>query len=367
MIRYRAMKPLISIILPIFNSAAFIPHALETLGRQGLGPDECEIIAVDDGSTDESASILAQADSGTVRLTVISQENRGAGAARNAGLDAAHGEYVYFFDVDDDLEDGSLRTLVDQCRRDRLDVLFFSGKVAYETEEIERRCPQSQSYFERRQTPGVRSGAQMFVDQQNDSNFCGQPCLLVTRRQFAEERNVRFAEGIINEDNLFVLRATLRAERADVDPRAFYTYNVRENSVTTTNTSGAKRFVAHLVLAQEFELERIAALRSGQEDVANAIDGLIRWYIDIVTECRPNSLDDLASDVLSRQPSAALSARLALQIGTLSEELDQLRTEADSLREELVSLREERDRMLDSTTWKVGSALTAIPRAIKDR
>jgi len=90
------MRPLVSVIMPVYNGAAFIEQALQSVWRQNT--PETQFIVVDDGSTDGTAKLLADYQS---RLTVISQVNRGAPAARNVGLNRATGDYIGFIDADE--------------------------------------------------------------------------------------------------------------------------------------------------------------------------------------------------------------------------------------------------------------------------
>ena len=92
--------PGLTVILPTYNSAAWLPETIAHLReavRRAAWPD-VEIVIVDDGSTDETAALLA-ADSGTPALTVIGQENAGRFRARETGLRAARGELVLFIDA----------------------------------------------------------------------------------------------------------------------------------------------------------------------------------------------------------------------------------------------------------------------------
>jgi len=91
------MSPKVSIIMPVYNGARFVAESIESVQSQTL--KDWELIIVDDGSTDETPTILERAND--VRITKIRQNNRGAAAARNAALDVASGEYVGFLDADD--------------------------------------------------------------------------------------------------------------------------------------------------------------------------------------------------------------------------------------------------------------------------
>ncbi len=90
---------MISIIIPVYNASRYLAEALDSvLGQEGV---DFEVVAVDDGSTDESPAILAEYARRDSRLQVITRENAGVSAARNAGIEASRGEYVSFVDADD--------------------------------------------------------------------------------------------------------------------------------------------------------------------------------------------------------------------------------------------------------------------------
>jgi glycosyltransferase involved in cell wall biosynthesis len=87
--------PLVTIVLPVYNGAAFVGEAIESVLAQTYEP--IELIVVDDGSTDGSADVARRYDG----IRLIQQENRGAGPARNTGIAAATGEFIGFVDADD--------------------------------------------------------------------------------------------------------------------------------------------------------------------------------------------------------------------------------------------------------------------------
>ena len=91
--------PRASVIVPVYNAEAHLRETLDSLVAQTIA--DIEIICVDDGSDDASATILAEYSARDERLRVISQEQSGGGAARNAGIDAATGEYLVMLDADD--------------------------------------------------------------------------------------------------------------------------------------------------------------------------------------------------------------------------------------------------------------------------
>ncbi len=92
-------EPKVSVVLPVYNVAAYLPKCLESLLNQTL--KEIEIICVNDCSPDNSLEILKQYAAKDNRIKIIDQTNTGPGVARNNGIKAATGEYVGFVDPDD--------------------------------------------------------------------------------------------------------------------------------------------------------------------------------------------------------------------------------------------------------------------------
>ena len=101
-------EPKISVVIPTYNSAKFVGASLESALQQSC--DDYEIIVVDDGSTDNTASIV-RAFPAPVRY--VAQTNQGPAAARNTGIREARGEYVCFLDADDSWKPNKLRTQLD--------------------------------------------------------------------------------------------------------------------------------------------------------------------------------------------------------------------------------------------------------------
>lgn len=97
------MKPAVSVIIPVYNGAKFLPEAIANVEAQAY--PNVEIILVDDGSTDNTAAVAASLGD---RIRYIYQENQGPAAARNRGLRAAQGKFIAFLDVDDQWPVGKL-------------------------------------------------------------------------------------------------------------------------------------------------------------------------------------------------------------------------------------------------------------------
>lgn len=103
-------EPLVSVVIPVWNTGEEAQRLVKSLRKQTY--PNIEIIAVDDGSTDDSLSVLRGLAKNDERMKVIHQENAGASAARNAGIKAASGKYVIFVDSDDDVAESFVEKLV---------------------------------------------------------------------------------------------------------------------------------------------------------------------------------------------------------------------------------------------------------------
>ena len=95
------MKPKVSVIVPIYNTAKYLPKCLNSIIRQTY--QNLEIILINDGSTDNSSKIIRQYAKKDPRIQVINQKNAGQSSARNSGLQKATGKYISFIDSDDEV------------------------------------------------------------------------------------------------------------------------------------------------------------------------------------------------------------------------------------------------------------------------
>lgn len=359
----------LSIIVPVYNAEAYLDRCCEQLFDQGFDEDSFEVVFVDDASGDASAEKLRAIAAGhrNVRVAVQS-ENAGAGAARNRGLALAQGEYAYCFDADDRIDAFSLSKLVARMDADALDVLFFSAYLRYENDEVAAASPQDPDYFRRTSDPGILSGKDMFVHQIRAHDFCAQPCVQVCRLSYIREHGIRFAEGIVNEDNEFVLRSLLADGRCAMVPDEHYGYCVREGSVTTTESRGFSRFRAHAYLS-EFCRERAYAAKAADED---DLAWALCWFDEWLIECAVDALDVMpcpvpAESVVASEPAAVIQRAFYRRLRERRDEIEAQRRALSDLQARIDELEGELSQMRESTTWRVGSALTAIPRAVKDR
>ena len=114
--------PVVSVIVPIFNNEEFLNKSIDSVLSQTI--DNIEVICINDGSQDESLNILRKYEDKDKRVRVFTQENSGAGVARNLGLDKSRGKYIFFIDGDDILpNDLVLETLIKKAEEFGADIV----------------------------------------------------------------------------------------------------------------------------------------------------------------------------------------------------------------------------------------------------
>jgi len=123
-----AHEGLVSIVIPCYNYGKYVAHAIQSVQAQTGCAFEC--IVVDDGSQDDSATVIKNAIETDNRFKVVTQPNRGVAAARNRGAAEAHGDFIMFLDADDALMPESVSTLLRGIQADRTLGLVYGGLTA---------------------------------------------------------------------------------------------------------------------------------------------------------------------------------------------------------------------------------------------
>ena len=119
----------VSIVIPVYNKAKYISDCIESLLQQDF--DDFEIVAVNDGSTDDSGKICDEKAAQDSRIRVIHTENNGVTAARRKGVEQASGDYIMFVDADDRLLPGAIKTLYNAITDSGSDEVIGTYKDQY--------------------------------------------------------------------------------------------------------------------------------------------------------------------------------------------------------------------------------------------
>lgn len=131
---YRDKIPFVSYIVPVYNKEMYIEQCVTSIEKNGI--DSYEIIIIDDGSTDNSLSLVNELKKNNDRIKCIKQNNKGVSAARNLGIKKAKGKYIQFVDSDDLLKSNYLIEIRKIIENSEVDIIFFDYLNFYSYDEI---------------------------------------------------------------------------------------------------------------------------------------------------------------------------------------------------------------------------------------
>lgn len=259
--------PLFSIIVPIYNVESYLKECLDSILAQTY--KNFELILIDDGSTDESASIAKSYAEQDSRCIFLQQENNGsASVARNAGLDIAKGDYIVFLDSDDTLEKGALAYYAKIFMAQDIDIIYTEFNLTSNDGKFLKR---EKFWFDMQTLAGqTKSGDELLsiLYKQNAVLFtyCWQGTI---KREIIEQHKIRFCKGTYFEDVLFGLEIFSYARSVFISPEVFVNYRQSTESVIRSkNEKDTKKMLknlqANVVVAQE-----IPSLASRMESIVS--------------------------------------------------------------------------------------------------
>lgn len=219
----------VSVIVPIYNVEKYLRKCLDGILSQTL--KDIEVVAVDDGSTDSSPSILREYAKKDGRIQVVSRQNGGAGAARNTGLALARGKYLFFHDPDDFSAPQMLERLVANAERYNSDVVV-AGRMLYDNAaaSVIKTVHLPKHVVSARQPFDYRDVADRFF-----ASFGFAPWNKLFRRDFIEKAGLRFQEIPRTNDMYFVNVALAAACRISALDEALYYYRMNVKSSLQAN------------------------------------------------------------------------------------------------------------------------------------
>lgn len=228
--------PLVSIIIPAYNSQDYLAECIESAQKQTL--KNIEIICVNDGSFDNSLKIMEDFAAKDKRITVVSKKNGGLSSARNAGIKCVHGKYILFLDSDDMIKNDTAEKLSKYSEKNNLDILFFDADSFFESKEMEAKNAVFNDYYHgSKEINEVLSGPELFVKLRENGDYRTSACMQLIRTEQLIQNKIEFYEGILHEDNLFTFENILMAKKAAKKNWSFYLRRVHEDSIMTTKVS----------------------------------------------------------------------------------------------------------------------------------
>ena len=236
--------PKVSVIVPIYNKEEYLKECLDSLIHQSL--KEIEIICIDDGSTDDSLTILTNYSRKDSRIKIFSQENSGPGSARNKGINEANGEYIAFIDADDWIELDSLEKLYVNAKQYGSDLVLFNA-----IEHLPNNKCNPRIYFKE-----SINGKFTYNQQKNLvlNNYL-IVCTKLHKNTFLQKNDIYFSESDLFEDVYFHIKSVLEAKSISYLNEILYNYRrTQTNTRQSKSIKSRKSFVFLDILVNIKEL-----------------------------------------------------------------------------------------------------------------
>ncbi len=225
----------LSFIIPVYNVESYLAECLDSIINQI--DDNCEIILIDDGSTDNSSKICDEYALNYAFVNVVHKENGGLSSARNAGLDCVKGRYIAFIDSDDRIASNSVRQILQWINETDADVCFMQGVKFYPSGDQE-------DLGDGIYRTGIekRNATKVLKFLSSRSKYSGSACTKIFRHSFLKNNDLHFPyDKRYSEDLGFILDCLLKAENFDCLDVPYYEYRQnRQGSIT--NTFSLKKF-----------------------------------------------------------------------------------------------------------------------------
>ncbi len=223
--------PKISIIIPVYNVEKYLPMCLDSVCYQSF--KDIEIICVNDGSSDNSLAVLHAYKRRDKRIIIIDKENEGSGVARNTGLKIARGEYVYFVDSDDWLEQDVLLKAYKKAQDENADIVIFGGYSCYvkDNGKFDRKSGgYSADKLPKKYLDKVFSADDIKKDV---FKFPSTAWTKLYKRSFLNENNILFQEIKVGQDQLPFFHSMITAKRIVLLPENLYCYRKNRTGAVT--------------------------------------------------------------------------------------------------------------------------------------
>lgn len=250
----------LTIVLTVYNKEHYLGRTFSALLNQvDTKKDDYEVLVVNDGSTDGSASVIDYYVRNDYRVRVLTQPNQGLSMARNNGIEPAKGDYIWFVDADDEISNNSVRRLCDAIDSNPDVIPIYA-------------CTQGFNKVRNKVNPLAVTGKDILID--THWEHCG--VFWVMKKSFLLCNHLRFSPGIYHEDAEFTPRMLYTAEKVCVVPVVLYkVFHTDELSITSVPRP--KRAYDYLTVA-----ERLSSFLKNNNEEKTLISKVINDNIGTV-------------------------------------------------------------------------------------
>lgn len=269
------MNPIVSVIVPVYNSEAYLEECLNSVLKQSF--KQIEVIIINDGSTDHSDAVIQEFSRRDSRIKYFKQSNQGLGFTRNRGILESTGRYILFLDSDDFLPQQSIERLVAGLEKNKSDfivgkVIRFNSKRKYiPVRHLEFNLYKKEMTTTIQKTPWLIQ----------DSIVCNK----LWRKNFLIKNDLKFAENRYYEDLTFSLQAACKATKISIITDFVYYWRVREesNNLSITQNQMDLKNTQDRILALEENRKWLKETRQSQsvinQNELKAVLDILRLHV----------------------------------------------------------------------------------------
>ncbi|MBQ8751381.1 MAG: glycosyltransferase [Alphaproteobacteria bacterium] len=298
-------KPKISVIIPIYNGEQYLTKCLESVINQTL--KDIEIICINDGSTDNSLSVLQEYASKDDRIIIINKENEGQGIARNKGIEIAKGEYIGFVDPDDWIDINMYEKMYSQA------ILLSSEIVVCNLIKYQEYNNKLTKFHFHSKAKNSRQLINMDIETEKniEKNIYNKTLLIspcyswnrIYKRTLLVNNNIYFSKLKCYEDCIFILKSNLFAKNISFIKNEFYYYRLRDTSTLRAYNNRHKDLFITIKELRDFLMQQ-----------KNNLNQNLDFFSVMNVYYTYNNYDKKSRKILLKEASQYLSTRNLLDI-----------------------------------------------------
>jgi len=271
---------LISVVVPVYNVEKYLNECLDSIFDPAARSALYEVIAVNDGSTDQSRAIL-ETYKKYANFRLFDQENQGQGVARNLGIKQARGKYIFFVDSDDYLRAGAMGTMLTHAASSESDIIEFDHVNYYENTAKFAESKKKNNF-----PAGICEGKLLY-----GRGFWYAVWARLYRREMLVDHSLYFYPGIMFEDFEWSPRCFFYARAVEYHRDTLYIYRIRPGS-TMNSAMGKRACLDSLTIADEFvafrkTIEAIPENTPFDRELGNTISAAVKAAIRRMYRCVP--------------------------------------------------------------------------------
>ena len=241
--------PLISVIIPVYNTEKHLKQCLDSIVNQSL--KDIEIICIDDGSIDNSLNILNEYKEKDNRIIVLTQQNKYAGVARNTGLSVAKGKYLSFLDSDDFFELNMLEEMYNKAETDNSDIVICAWK------NYHNKLKKSTKSFKIDNKYVAKSPFSPITFSEELFEICKpNPWTKLFKHDFFIENDLHFEDCICCNDLTCICTAMTLAKKISIINKEFVNYRISQDNSITANRIKNFDSVLYAINKLDFNLKK---------------------------------------------------------------------------------------------------------------